>query len=89
MQSAVTLRRMGSYLEYKRVPPALERPLVLAMLGALHIRLSSLWVPAAEALAAALAHAPAVAWPVVRGALAAAQGGFLSGADRGAAPDSM
>lgn len=80
---------MGSYLEYKRVPPQLVEPLVLAVLGSLHIRLSSLWGPASEALAAALEHAPDQAWPPVLAALAAAQGGFLTGADRGVPPEGM
>lgn len=80
---------MGSYLEYTRVPPQLVEPLVLAVLGSLHIRLSSLWGPASEALAAALEHAPDQAWPPVLAALAAAQGGFLTGADRGVPPEGM
>lgn len=37
-QSAVTLRRMGTYLEYGRVPEVLLAPLVHALLGAMHIR---------------------------------------------------
>ena len=37
-QAAVTLRRMGTYLEYGRVPPQLRAPLVHALLGTLHIR---------------------------------------------------
>ncbi len=40
-QSAVTLRRMGTYLEYGRVPELLLVPLVHALLGALHIRCRS------------------------------------------------
>lgn len=38
MQSAVTLRRMGTYLEYGRVPAPLLAPLVHTLLGSLHIR---------------------------------------------------
>ena len=37
-QAAVTLRRMGTYLEYGRVPAQLQAPLVHALLGTLHIR---------------------------------------------------
>lgn len=40
-QAAVTLRRMGTYLEYGRVPPQLQAPLVHALLGTLHIRCAS------------------------------------------------
>lgn len=34
----MTLRRMGTYLEYGRVPAQLQAPLVHALLGTLHIR---------------------------------------------------
>ncbi len=47
-------------------------------------RLSSLWAPACAALGRALEAQPEVAWPLVHGALQAAQAGFLDGSDRGA-----
>lgn len=84
--SAVTLRRIGSYLEYGTVPDCLVAPVVLSLLGSLHIRLSTLWPAASGALTSALTHCAPVAWPLLMDSLAATQAVFLSGNSQGVHP---
>ena len=78
-QSAVDIARLGASLQYGRVPASLVGPVTGGLLGLLHIRFSVLWKPASEALAKALEHRTAVAWPLVLAALTDTQAEFLRG----------
>lgn len=50
----MSLGRMSTYFEYSRVPGYLVPPLVQGLGGVLFVRFSPLWLPACEALGAAL-----------------------------------
>ncbi|KAK9818396.1 hypothetical protein WJX72_012002 [[Myrmecia] bisecta] len=78
-QAAVTIGRMSSQIEYGRVPQSQIEPLVLSLLGAMHIRFSMLWKPCADAVGMALAKHAASAWPLILSQLTAAQAAFLAG----------
>jgi len=62
---AVALGRIKSLLEYGRVAKVLVPAVVHGLLGTLYIKFSSVWQPAAEAIATAIDSHTDVAWQIV------------------------
>jgi U3 small nucleolar RNA-associated protein 20 len=62
---AVALGRIKSLFEYGRVAGVLVPAVVHGLLGTLYIKFSSVWQPAAEAIASAIDSHTGVTWPIV------------------------